>query len=579
MGSRRGTPPSPPSESGALYRRGARGYAVRVPSSPPPALFGRHRRATAVAVVVALGAAAVAIRLWAAWHARLSPEEASFWSTSVGIARAQEFPALGLAVSGSRAMLPGPLFFWIIAVSQIFVTSPLVANFYVSLLGLFGVLMLARTLDGVSGERDGRSSPASPRAVPTSDPGSAARWLAPLTSPGAVLFLFLIASPWWVIYTNSTWPGYVMTGMTACVVAALLRMIAKPRSRAALVVAFWMVAGFQVHLSLLHYWPLALAVLVFFRPRLNARWIAAGVLLGAACYIPYLVHEIRFGFANTRLLLAKSQGGARDVRTLAGLYLYYFGFPTTDISFLWQHGFWYPFDHFRFWGGDGERLTTGFLRTAGPVAFLWTMHVVTWLVSVAALATGAARLMTGWRRGARRPDPLTLFYLVSLIDITGFYLLSGKGGYAHYVSVLLPISYFPVASFLAWIARVHPRLGPAVVTVYLGAFAASGLLVMRGYYQIDSRWSAIQTDRVVRYVLERTQGPDGRPQPFRMDFGFAPAWAYPYQVVARRLHHAPWLSQPNASHSFFVGPRDPDQPAAAASQDRLDLETIFVSGR
>ena len=77
----------------------------------------------AIAIMAALGAAALAIRLWSAWHARLSPEEASFWSTSVGIARAQEFPALGLAVSGSRAMLPGPLFFWIIAVSQIFVTA------------------------------------------------------------------------------------------------------------------------------------------------------------------------------------------------------------------------------------------------------------------------------------------------------------------------------------------------------------------------------------------------------------------------------------------------------------------------
>lgn len=533
----------------------------------------------AIAIMVALGAAAGAIRLWAAWHARLSPEEASFWSTSVGIARGQEFPALGLAVSGSRAMLPGPLFFWIIAVSQSFVTSPLVGNFYVSVLGLFGILMVGRTLDGLGGGADGRALPVSPRPDPAAGPSMVAGLLAPLAAPGSVLFLFLIASPWWVIYTNSTWPGYVMTGTTACVVAALLRMIAKPRSRAAIVVTFWMVAGFQMHLSLLHYWPLALATVAIFRPRLNLRWVAAGLLLGAACYIPYLVHEIRFGFVNTRLLLAKSQGGPRDVRTLAGLYLYYFGFPTTDISFLWQHGFWYAFDHFRFWGGDGVRLTTAFLRTAGPVAFLWTMHVFTWLVSLAALVTGAGRLVAAWRRGIRRPDPLALFYLMSLIDIAGFYLLSGKGGYAHYVSVLLPIAYFPVASFLAWIARARSRLGVALVAAYLGAFAASGLLVMRGYYQVDSRWSAIQTDRVVRYVLERTRGPDGRPQPFQMGFGFAPAWAYPYQVVARRLHHAPWLSQPTASHSFFVGPRDPDAPAPAPSADRLDLETIFVSGR
>jgi hypothetical protein len=318
---------------------------------------------------------------------------------------------------------------------------------------------------------------------------------------------------------------------------------------------------------------------VIFRPQLNVRWIVAGLLLGAACYIPYLVHEIRFGFVNTRLLLAKSQGGPRDVRTLAGLYLYYFGFPTTDISFLWQHGFWFPFDHFRFWGGTGTRQTTEFFRTAGPVPFLWSMHVLSWLVSLAALATGTARAIVAYRRrGAWRPGPMTVVYLVALADIAGFYAMSGKGGYAHYVSVLLPVAYFPVASFLAWIARA--RVGRVAVAAYLFLFALAGLLVMRGYYRVDSRWSAVQTERVVGYVLARTRGADGRQQPFQLRFGFAPSWTYPYAIVARRMFHAPWLSQSQAGapHAFVVGARDP-ATTVPASVDRLDLETIYVEGR
>ncbi|HEY8925033.1 MAG TPA: hypothetical protein VIU64_11685, partial [Polyangia bacterium] len=505
--------------------------------------------------------------------ARLSPEEASFWSIGVGIARGEEFPALGHSVSGTRALHPGPLFFWIIALSQIFVTSPLVAGFSFSMFGLLSVFALARAIDGM----DQVGGPG------RRDPLATVR--AALARRGTVLFLFLLAAPWWVIYTNSTWPGYVMTSATACFVAALFRMIGQsrtdgaPPSRAAMPVGFLLVAGFQIHLSLLHYWPLALAVVVIFRPRIAWRWLAAGALIGAACYIPYLVHELRTHFSNTRLLMAKSQGGTRDLRTLAGLYLYFFGFPTTDISFLWQHGFWFPFDHFRFWGGTGTRQTTEFFRTAGPAAFLWSMHVLSWLVSLTALATGAGRAIVALRQhGARRPDAMAVVYVVALADIAGFYVLSGKGGYAHYASVLLPVAYFPVASFLAWIAR--SPAGRAAVAAYLALFALAGLLVMRGYYRVDSRWSAVQTERVVSYVLGRTRGADGRWQPFQLQFGFSPSWSYPYAVVARRMFHAPWSSQSQAGapHAFFVGARDPAAPLPA-SADRLDLETIYVEGR
>jgi len=558
-----------------LYPVPTRGYAGAVPEPRQPARRAVDPRTAVAALALALGVAAVAIRLWSAWHARLSPEEASFWSTGVGIARGQEFPALGLAVSGSRAQLPGPLFFWIIALSQIFVTSPLVGGFSFSMFGLFSVLVLSRAIDART---------PSATAPPSAPPFRAVT--AALERPGPMLFLFLLAAPWWVIYTNSTWPGYIMTSATACLVAALFRMVGKDGtkgdgapSRAALAVGFLLVVGFQIHLSLLHYWPLTLAVVAIFRPRIAWRWLAAGALLGAACYIPYVVYEIRTGFANTRLLLVKSQGGARDLRTLAGLYLYFFGFATTDISFLWQHGFWYPFDHFRFWGGTGTRQTTAFFRTAGPVAFLWSMHVLSWLVSLAALATGAARTIVACRRPGRwKPGPMTVVYLVAFVDIAGFYAMSGKGGYAHYVSVLLPVAYFPVASFLAWIARA--RAGRVAVVTYLALFAVAGLMVMRGYYRVDSRWSAVQTERVVGYVLARTRGADGRQQPFQLQFGFAPSWSFPYAIVARRMFHAPWLSQGQAGapHAFYVGPRDPGT-VLPASPDRLELETIYVEGR
>src|SRR3569623_3174499 len=97
-----------------------------------------------------------------------------------------------------------------IAAAQVFVTSPVVGNAAVSLFGLFGALVMARTM-----------------------PANGGRWV-----PGALLFLLVAASPWWVVYTNSTWPSYVVTGTAACFVAAQWRDASHPRSRAVGPLAF-----------------------------------------------------------------------------------------------------------------------------------------------------------------------------------------------------------------------------------------------------------------------------------------------------------------------------------------------------
>jgi len=541
----------------------SRDYAALVPqTAPSPARTSRAARLAWAAVMGAAMVGAVAVRLWSAWHARFSGEEAAFWNTAVGIARGEAFPALGHSVSGTRALHPGPLFFWIIAASQLFVTSPFVGNAAVSLFGLFGALLMARTIGSASTAE--RSGPATGATT------------APFTL-GALLLLLVAASPWWVVYTNSTWPSYVVTGTAACFVAALWRVAAHPRSRAVGPLVFILMAGFQLHLSLLHFWPLAVAVLLVARQRrFNLRWLVAGALLAIACYLPYLLSEARTHFSNTRLLLAKSQGGPRQARALLGLYLYFFGFPTTDISYLWQHGFWQPFDALSFWRGSGVSQTGAFFRDLGAATFLWLMHVLGWLVSGAALVVGAARLVAGWRRGVKRPDAATTIYVVALLDIALFYALSGKGGYAHYVGVLLPIAYVPVAALLAWLARW--RAGRVAAACYLAAFAVAGVLVMRGYYRVDSRLSAPQSDRVVGFVLAHARRADGRPEAAALQFAFSPAWTYPYQVLARRLHQDTLVLRTPGVHRFLVGAR---APGAAPSTDphRLDLETIFVAGQ
>lgn len=515
---------------------------------------------------------AVAVRLWSAWHARFSGEEAAFWNTAVGIARGESFPALGHSVSGTRALHPGPLFFWIIAASQLFVTSPFVGNAAVSLFGLFGALVMARTAGAATA---GATSPSQ------ESEGALVRFLTP-SAMGPMLFLLVAVSPWWVVYSNSTWPSYVVTGAAACFVAALWRVASRARSRAVGPLVFILVAGFQLHLSLLHFWPLTVAVLVVARQRrFNLRWLVAGSLLAVLCYAPYVLSEVRTHFSNTRLLLAQSQGGPRRGRALLELYLYFLGFPTTDVSYLWRHGFWQPFDALAFWGGGGISQTSAFFRGIGAATFLWVMHALSWLVSLTAVVAGAVRLGVGWRRGLRRPDAATTLYVVALLDIALFYGLSGKGGYAHYVGVLLPIAYVPVAALLAWIARWRIgriAAGSYLAGTYVTALALAGLLVMSGYYRVDSRLSAPQSDRVVGFMLAHARAPDGRVQPASLQFEFSPAWTEPYQVLARRLHHEALVLRWPAPHRFVVGARAPGAPPVTDPR-RLDLETIFVAGQ
>ncbi|HEX2657691.1 MAG TPA: hypothetical protein VHU40_05445, partial [Polyangia bacterium] len=109
-------------------------------------------------------------------------------------------------------------------------------------------------------------------------------------------------------------------------------------------------------------------------------------------------------------------------------------------------------------------------------------------------------------------------------------------------------------------------------------FAVAGVMVMRGYYRVDSHLSAPQTARVVDFVLARTRAADGHFEPFQMRLGLTPSWPLPYRILAQRLRHAPWLSTgaPDAPHHFTVGALDGNH--LATDPDRLDLETIFVVG-
>jgi hypothetical protein len=504
-------------------------------------------RANLVATVATLALlGGLLLRIWSIQQARFSGEEAWFWSIGRDIATGTSFPVLGHPITGSSARHPGAAFFWLLGLTQLAGPSPLAAFAAVSLGGWVALALLSLAV----ARAFGRAS-------------------------GLAFFLLASASPWWVVYTNSAWPGYLLPTVCALVLLCLASIADRPGSGVAARVglAFLLVIGFQLHLSLLHTWLITLAVVVYFRPRLGRAFLV-GAAIGLACYVPYLVDEIRHGFSNTLAIAHRSQGGARSMVGLAGLLFDFVAFSTTDVSYLWNQGFWHPFDPFAFYGGRGLADTAGFLRRGGPAPIGWAALVAGWAFTVGAWIWFAATIRRRLRAGGRTTgNLLVIACLVAVAGIPLLYLLSGKGGYPHYVNAVLPLAFLPPALALGKLLGHRAARWGAIA--YLVVFAAGGVFALRGYYAVDSRWSVPQSTAAVAFILDRTQEPDGRRRPFRLEFGFAPSFPSSYALLAKHVYRAPFLATGAAADTFRVEARAPGLPAAADA-DTLVLSTIVV---
>ncbi|MBC8131830.1 MAG: hypothetical protein H7X95_02520 [Deltaproteobacteria bacterium] len=492
------------------------------------------------------------LRVWSIHQARFSGEESWFWGIGREIATGQSFPVLGHPISGTAARHPGAAFFWFLGLTQLGGASPLRAYAVVSLSGWLVLpplsVAVARAFDRDTG----------------------------------LAFLILTAvSPWWIVYTNSAWPSYLIPTLCALLLVWLPSLIDRRPRFAQAALAFLLLIGFQIHLSLLHYWLIALVTVAVWRPRLT-RVLLIGAVLGCLCYVPYLVYELGHTFANTAAIAQRSQTGGRSWTVLQGLLLYFLGFTTTDLSYLWNQGYWFPFDLARFWRGPGVAQTTGFFARTGAVPLAWTALVVTWVFTISSWAFFVHVL---WRRfranGRRQANVLPLAFVTAVAAIPFLYLLSGKGGYPHYVSTVLPLAFLPAAALLGRLLK-H-RVARWAAVAYVALFASAGFLGLRGYYAVDSRWSIKQSTAAVDFILAKTRNRDGQYRPFRLNYGFSPNWPSSYQLIATHVFHAPFLAS-GGPDVFHVDARLPGQPVITngpppppgSAVDTLVLPTLVV---
>ncbi len=459
---------------------------------------------------------------------------------AVDVAHGTAHPEVGPPISGSPAGLPGPLFYYLTALPNLFSIHPRSSAYLIALLNVAGLALMGA-------------------AVKTS-----------LGARARLIYLGLtFASPWTIVYADRIWPGNLFFFLCAVVVFALVRMEGKKQSRAVGVLALTLVAGMQIHLSIAHFWFFSILTLLVIRPRINVRWLVGGTLIGCLAYVPYLRHEMHTDFANTKLILHYAPGGPRSWETLGDLFLYFFAFPTTDIAYLIRDGYWHGFGPIAFWRSTGVEETSAIFASVSGSSILGTRFFWAWqLASVALVVAGIPLLvLTLRRRGANpRRRALTLsFVFASLLGIPVLYWLSRKGGYAHYVTIIAPLAFLPSTVALDCLFS-HVKLS-ALAAVYVVGFPFVALDLTASYYR-RSGSPVTEQIAVMRFIESKT---DGR-RPFRLDLALRGGYPQSYSLLTKKYLNYPW-NETRAAQEVFTVTFSRDTPPAS---DELRLDHITV---
>jgi len=408
--------------------------------------------------------------------ARFTGDESLFWEVSLGVADLRWFPTLGPAVTGGPLHHPGGTFYLLMSLPLFLTTSPLAPMVLVVLLNLAGYALLYTTFRRVVGRR------------------------------AALVFLaLLVFNPASFFYSDRIWNSNLVLPLTALVLWGLVDAVQRPRSARIGWTVFALALYPQFHLSVVLLVPVVLTVWAVHRPRLNGRAALWGLVAAAALYVPYLVHELGSGFANTRLLGAamgaKADALTEAVRGTLGFLL----LPTAEPSYFAARGYWFDHHVLRWYGGEGPGVagTVDFLGGGAPGALLaaaagFTVAVMGACVLglfVAVAVSGRAR------RALLRQNPLVPAFLAALAVVPLLLALSKKSFVPHYVFPLYPLAFVPVVVAVERLTRRRAAFVVAGALTAVVAVADVGIAA-RFYDQVDATVGYDSSAEVVRAVYD-----------------------------------------------------------------------------
>jgi hypothetical protein len=471
----------------------------------------------ALAVLFAL---ALGIRLVFIHQCRFAGDEARFYGEARSVVAGEAFPALGTAVTGGEARLPGGTFTLLMVPAFSLSKSPLAGNVMVVFFSLLAYWLLVSVVRRWMGER--------------------------VSLVFAVLILF---SPWSYFYSDRIWNPNVLILLTALLLWAATKMIDHPRSKHVFWIPLVVMVAPQFHLSGIVL--LLLAVLLFFAywPKIHKWASLAGIGAGVLCYVPYLISEVQSGFRNTKLLMSMPSdptfAAAEFYRGPLNLLI----FASGEMGYLLRKGFWFPYNEMQFYfQQDGLTITHNFYGGSLGADFLVAITLISLALALAALVfwlVGLFRSGKGiWK--FLKTNPLYLGFALALI-LTPLLLMLGKKSYhPHYIYFFYPFAFVPL---LALFSRFDAGRYIAVL-VWVGVAALCQTVTSAHIYQRSERPISFPQQRKAMEFIYATSDN----QSFAIDFRLTRSRfdTHPMHVLAHRYFDKPFRENHRAKLRYTI---------------------------
>ena len=492
-------------------------------SQPPDAIDPVERRLpkrvfwTAALLLVA----GLLLRFWAIDHARFTGDESGYWAVSRQLATLEHAPMYGPEITGSAAHLPGPMYYYFMAIPQRLGASPRLGSGFVVLLHGLCAFLLFIVARAARGNRAG------------------------LIALAAVAF-----APWDVLYADRIWGSCVVPIWGTVGLYAALKSRDDQRWQGVLVFVALVLP--QLHLSTPVLWA-ACAALLLLRPPKVIGWrsIGVGLALTVLAYAHPLYGELTSGFANTKTILSKAGGASAAVDVMLTpikVFGYAVLYATSDISYHFARGYWGGgFDdpaRFATWAGwtawfRGQGLVWG---AAGLVSL--GLAALAWLFAIIGVTRAAAQAVIHRRRDALDAgSALTLSLLAGLAGGSALMMFAKKGYFPHYANILMPMLLWPaVAGLDSAMSKAWLRVPAALAA--LVSMAAMLHSCVTYYLEVDSLNGLGATMAMVGDLVEEEVPVNVRFDHFHN--------AYAWSLIARHYYQKPADVRPNAPVTYRV---------------------------
>ncbi len=310
------------------------------------------------------------------------------------------------------------------------------------------------------------------------------KYYGPVT--GLVAAAFFAVSPWAVIYSRKIWAQDFVPIFAAGTMWAVHAVCLGNRPKAIFWCVLLPICVIQIHFSGIALTAAVIAILAWWRPKMDWRWAVAGLAVAVVTLIPYLKFQQAHDWADIRQAM-KTVGGGQQWEQLRGATTH----PLTGYRLPSKQNFSYAlaimnagriedvlgiaagkqFDLAGVWGRSRQYFTS----PVGPVLWLQRLAFVAALVW---LVIAAAR-KKDWK------NPTWILALWFVVPVVVFYV-AGLWTYLTYFAILWP------AHFLVCGALGQRALPGKLTAALAGVFVAANVWFMLDYYRFVERYGGAQ---------------------------------------------------------------------------------------